>query len=104
MRYIVTRLFVRQAAIRERPVSRSVGTFVHSGSGALMPDGMRLTRGGRSLRGPNGLARHAAADRYSDIRQRVCAAMQLDSAYVLSKAVSDEHAARTMSDRELERC
>jgi hypothetical protein len=33
MRYIVTRLFVRQAAIRERPVSRSVGTFVYSGSG-----------------------------------------------------------------------
>jgi len=31
MRYVVTRLFVRQAAIRERPVSRSVGTFVHSG-------------------------------------------------------------------------
>lgn len=38
MRYIVTRLFVRQAAIRERPVSRSVGTFVHSGSGALTPN------------------------------------------------------------------
>jgi hypothetical protein len=34
MRYIVTRLFVRQAAIRERPVSKSVGTFVHSGSDA----------------------------------------------------------------------
>ena len=30
IRYIVTRLFVRQAAIRERPVSRSVGTLVHS--------------------------------------------------------------------------
>jgi len=38
MRYIVTRLFVRQAAIRERPVSKSVRTFVHSGSGALTPN------------------------------------------------------------------
>src|ERR1700730_6564113 len=38
MRYIVTRLFVRQAAIRERSVSRSVATFVHSGSGALTPN------------------------------------------------------------------
>ena len=28
MRYIVTRLFVRHAAISERPVSRSVGTVV----------------------------------------------------------------------------
>jgi len=28
IRYIVTRLFVRQAAIKERPVSRSVDTFV----------------------------------------------------------------------------
>ena len=35
MRYIVTRLFVRQAAISERQVSRSVGTFVHPGSGSL---------------------------------------------------------------------
>ncbi len=31
-RYIVTRLFVRQAAIKQRPVSGSVGTFVHSAS------------------------------------------------------------------------
>ncbi len=31
MKYIVTRLFVRQAAISKRPVSRSVGTSVAIG-------------------------------------------------------------------------
>ena len=54
MRYIVTRLFVRQAAIRERPVSRSGGTFVHSGSGALTPSSLvhypRACRQGAELR------------------------------------------------------
>ena len=47
MRYIVTRLFVRQAAISERPVSRSVGTFVHSGSGAELVAGRALCLGRR---------------------------------------------------------
>ena len=36
MRYIVTRLFVRQAAIRERPVSRSLGTFVSCEDRAIL--------------------------------------------------------------------
>src|SRR5712671_2798650 len=51
IRYIVTRLFVRQAAIRERPVSRSVGTFVHSGSGALTPNDQLRRPRHSSLRG-----------------------------------------------------